>query len=77
MDTEEKVFKFNFLAFIIAFAIGIFYVYISTPKPKIVIKYPTPYNSNKIVYRNDNDVCYKYMVEEVKCTDKAIEQPII
>lgn len=77
MDTEEKVFKFNFLAFIIAFAIGIFYVYISTPKPKIVIKYPTPYNSNKIVYRNDNDVCYKYMVEEVKCTDRAIEQPII
>lgn len=77
MDTEEKVFKFNFLAFIIAFAIGIFYVYISTPKPKIVIKYPTPYNSNKIVYRNDNDVCYKYIVEEVKCTDKAIEQPII
>jgi len=48
-------FKFNFFAFIIAFAIGIFYVYISTPKPKIVIKYPTPYNSNKIVYRNDND----------------------
>jgi hypothetical protein len=70
-------FKFNFFAFIIAFAIGIFYVYISTPKPKIVIKYPTPYNCNKIVYRNDNDICYKYSVEEVKCTDKAIDQPLI
>lgn len=77
MDEPEKVFKFNFLAFIVAFAIGILYVYISTPKPKIVIKYPTPYNCNKIVYRNDNDICYKYSLEEVKCTDKAIEQPLI
>jgi len=77
MEEQEKIFKFNFIAFIIAFAIGILYVYISTPKPKIVIKYPTPYNSNKIVYRNDNDICYKYQVEEIKCTDKAIEQPII
>ena len=77
MDEPEKVFKFNFLAFIVAFAIGILYVYISTPKPKIVIKYPTPYNCNKIVYRNDNDICYKYSLEEVKCTDNAIEQPLI
>ena len=74
---EEKVFKFNFFAFIIAFAIGIFYVYIATPKPKIVIKYPTPYNSNKIVYRNDNDICYKYKVVEINCTENSIDQPII
>lgn len=73
----EKEFKFNFIAFFVAFAIGIFYVYISTPKPKIIIKYPTPYNANKIVYRNDNDICYKYEVEEVKCSDNSIEQPII
>lgn len=73
----EKKFRFNFIAFFVAFAIGIFYVYISTPKPKIIIKYPTPYNANKIVYRNDNDICYKYQVEEVKCSDKTIEQPII
>lgn len=73
----ERVFKFNFFAFIIAFAIGMFYVYIATPKPKIVIKYPTPYNANRIIYKNENDVCYKYKVEEVKCTNKAIEQPII
>lgn len=77
MEEQEKIFKFNFIAFIIAFAVGIFYVYISTPKPKIVIKYPTPYNSTKIVYRNDNDVCYKYDVEEIKCNDKAIDQPLI
>ena len=50
---KEQVFKFNFFAFIIAFSIGMFYVYIASPKPKIVIKYPTPYNANKIVYKNN------------------------
>jgi hypothetical protein len=77
MGEEDKVFRFDFLAFIIAFAIGIFYVYIASPKPKIIIKYPTPYNANRVVYRNENDICYKYQVEEIKCTDKAVEQPII
>ena len=74
---QEKVFKFNFIAFFCAFALGILFVYLSAPKQKIIIKYPTPYNSNKIVYKNENDFCYKYNVTEVKCTDKAINQPII
>jgi hypothetical protein len=73
----EKTFKFNFFAFIIAFAIGILYVYVSAPKPKIIIKYPTPFNADKIVYKNENDICYKYKVEEVKCNDKALPQPIL
>jgi len=74
---QEKVFRFNYIAFIFAFALGILFVYISTPKQKIIIKYPTPYNSNKIVYKNENDFCYKYEVNEIKCNDKAIDQPII
>ena len=74
---EEKKFNFNFLAFIIAFTIGILFVYLSAPKPRIIIKYPTPYNADKIVYKNENDICYKYKVSEIKCSDKSIEQPII
>lgn len=73
----EKKFKFNILAFFIAFLLGMIYVYISAPKPKIVIKYPTPFNVNKLVYKSDNDLCYKYNVEEVKCTKEAIDQKII
>jgi hypothetical protein len=73
----ERTFKFNFLAFIVAFGIGILYVYLSAPKPKIIIKYPTPYNVNKVVYKNENDICYKYNAEEINCNDKAIMQPII
>ena len=73
----ERSFKFNYLAFIFAFGVGILYVYLSAPKPKIIIKYPTPYNVNKVVYKNDNDICYKYNAEEITCNDKAIMQPVI
>jgi hypothetical protein len=74
---EQKKFTFNIFAFIIAFSLGILFVYLSAPKPRLIIKYPTPYNADKIVYKNENDICYKYKVNEVKCTDNSIEQPII
>jgi hypothetical protein len=74
---EQKKFTFNIFAFLIAFSLGILFVYLSAPKPRLIIKYPTPYNADKIVYRNENDICYKYKVNEVKCTDNSIEQPII
>lgn len=77
MVKEEKVFRLNFTSFLIAFALGIFYVYISAPKQRVVIKYPTPYNANKVYYQNDDKTCYKYKVEETKCTSSALPQPIM
>ncbi len=65
---------------IIGFAIGIFYVYISIPKPKIIIKHPTPDNAGKVVYHDKEQNCYKYMAEEIKCpTDPnlAVNHPIV
>ena len=73
-----KCFDFNIYAFFIALFVGLFYVYIAVPKPKIILKYPTPYNVEKITYRSESgDNCYKYKIEEVKCTDKSIPQPIV
>lgn len=58
--------------FFIALFIGLFFAYISTPIPDIVIKYPTPENAGKIIYRDSGDVCYKYRAEEVECpSDKS------
>lgn len=74
---QEKVFRLNYVSFFIAFALGIFYVYISAPKQRVVIKYPTPYNADKIYYQNDDNVCYKYKVQEVKCNRNATAQPIM
>lgn len=53
--------------FFISFFIGLFFVYISTPKPKVIIKYPTPENAGKIIYKDNSDICYKYISKEVNC----------
>ena len=58
----------NPIAFIAAFCLGIFIVYISVPEPKVIIKYPTPDNVEKNVYKDMSDTCYKYKAKEVKCS---------
>jgi hypothetical protein len=64
----------NPIAFFIAFAIGIFFTYIYSPPKKIIIKWPTPENAGKIIYKDDLDTCYKYKANEVECPkDKNIE----
>jgi hypothetical protein len=73
----NKHFRINILAFMIAFVSGIIYVYMDVPKQRVIIKYPTPYNSNKLVYKGIDDNCYKFNVKEVECTQDAIKQPIV
>ena len=74
---DTKMFRINWLSFTFAFVLGVIYVYISSPPIRNVIKYPTPYNANKIVYMNHDNQCYKYNAEEVKCTEASLTQPII
>jgi len=73
----EKTFKFHILWFFLAFCIGIFYVYLDIPDKKKIIKYPTPYNANKITYMGLSGDCYKFKAKEVKCTNDAKKQTII
>jgi hypothetical protein len=67
------MFKFtdyiNVTAFFIAFCIGIFFTYIYSPPKKIIIKWPTPENAGKIIYRDHADTCYKYKADEIPCPD--------
>jgi hypothetical protein len=68
------------LYFFTAFAVGMLFAYVLTPPPQIVVKFPTPYNSDKVVYRDQTDTCYKYLAEQVSCPlDKSVikSQPII
>lgn len=55
------------LIFLISLCIGLFYTYITTPYPHVVMKYPTPFNAGKITYVDQNNVCYKYQIQKVKC----------
>lgn len=59
--------KINTKAFIISFAIGLLFVYLVTPYPKIIYKYPTPDNVDNVVYQDNGDNCYKFRAQEIKC----------
>ena len=57
----------NIPVFIISFAVGLFFVYISTPNNKKVIVFPTPENEGKIQYVDNNETCHTYKSTEIKC----------
>lgn len=71
-------FQLHWGAFIVALAFGMFYVYMSTPTPKIVIKYPNPENAGKVVYKDSSDSCYTYQALKTECTKstEVVDQPV-
>jgi len=71
-----KAFKLHWAAFLIALSVGMLYVYASTPKPKVVIKYPNPDNAKSIVYKDAADSCYMYKADKVECTKDKVQQPV-
>lgn len=61
------------LYFFAAFAVGLLFCYVMAPAPKIVVKFPTPYNVHETVYVDKAENCYKYSAEKVACPiDKSI-----
>ena len=52
--------------FILALFVGILTMYIFAPEPHIIIKYPTLENAGKVIYKDGNDVCYRYKKMEIK-----------
>ena len=57
----------NPFIFFISLYIGFFIVYITTPLPDIIVKYPTPENIDYTIYKKLDKGCYKYNAKEVKC----------
>jgi len=62
--------------FLISFFIGLLTVYITVPIPEIIIKYPTPYNSGKITYKDSSDICYVYDTQPISCPNKVFNIPL-
>lgn len=78
--SEENRIRLNWPVFIISFAIGFLYVYLSSPPKKMVLKYPNPYNAGKIVYHDKSDTCFVFDAVSVDCPkddSKVKPQPII
>lgn len=71
--------KIHPLSFILAFAVGLLFCYLTNPKPELVLKFPSPQNAGKITYKDKADGCYKYRAEKVSCPSDAKlvkDQPI-
>lgn len=66
--------------FILAFATGLLFAYLSQPRPEIVFKFPSPSNAGKVTYKDKNGQCYKYKHDEVPCPSSGQNmkpQPIL
>jgi hypothetical protein len=59
-------------AFFASLLIGIVIVYFTVPSPTYITKFPTPFNSGRILYVSDQDGggCFKYVAEKVACEDQ-------
>lgn len=71
--------RLNITALVASFAIGILYTYLVTPPPKVVVKFPSPYNAGKVLYRDKADGCYMFKSDQVECSSDtgALPQPLL
>ncbi len=64
-----KISKYiNIRAFLISFAVGLLYIYLSDDYKKVVVVYPTPLNVDKNTYVDKANNCFKYKLEEDTCS---------
>jgi len=71
--------RFNLLALVVSFAVGIVYMMMTVPRPRMVVKFPTPDRSGMDVYQSKAGSCYKVEAERVTCPengDKVRPQPV-
>ena len=59
--------KFSLFYFIISLFFGVLAVYLAQPKAHVVVKYPSIEELEKITYKDDDGVCYKYIKNEINC----------
>lgn len=59
----------DFKWFIVSFSLGLFLVYCTLPKPEVIIKFPTPNNSEGVSYKDAADNCFKYKTIVSECPD--------
>lgn len=69
--------RLNMSALVVSFAIGILYTYLVTPAPKVIVKFPSPFNAGKVMYRDSSDTCYMFRSDAVECAGAVLPQPLL
>lgn len=67
--------KLNPLAFALALGLGLMIVYVTAPRPRRVVRFPSPINAGNTVYRDATKGCYVYQTEKVQCDETAMIPP--
>ena len=47
--------------------IGAVAILMIKPEQTITYKYPNPDHADKIIYKDKNDICYRYIAKKVDC----------
>lgn len=71
--------KIDPLWFFISLAVGLLVVYVFSPPPQLIVKFPSPFNAGKVVYKDKSDSCYVYKAENTECPldpSKIKAQPV-
>ena len=53
--------------FLLAILITSIILYLTYPKPKAILKYPSIHNDISDMYVDDNNICYRYHKKEIPC----------
>jgi hypothetical protein len=62
----------NIPIFLISLTIGLFYTYLTAPRPNVIYVYPTPENIGQIQYKDESGTCFGFDAVEVSCpADKS------
>jgi hypothetical protein len=54
----------------VSLALGLLFVYLTEPTPKIIFVYPTPDNVSVFEYKDVMGNCFKYNAKSVECPKK-------
>ena len=60
--------KINLFVFALSLFVGLFLVYVTSPKPRIILKYPNLKNVNNLNFVDENNNCVKLSAKEVACS---------
>lgn len=47
--------------------LGFLIIYLTTPDPQVILKYPTIENINSTTYVDEKGQCYKYYTKQIQC----------